>query len=550
MRNKGQMFIIAAIIMIVILIILKTGVNIPDIMQRNRELEGNFEHDFFVNTVNELKKTIDISYHQPSNITNNVFNFGNFTRKKMTERLQNFDFFYADVIIPASQGSETMNVTVVNLLNKNTSITLNLNGIIKRPTPSIITTSVDTNYIVGDYSSIAIDSKDYVHISYYKDTSMDLRYCNNTLGTWTCTDVDTAGNFGFFSSIAIDSKDYVHISHAKRTLSPTDFDLRYCNNTLGTWTCTNVEIGGSIGLSSSIAIDSNDKVHISHHNSTSDDLRYCNNTLGTWTCTNVWTTNQVGYNPSIAIDSNDKVHISHYNITGDSLSYCNNTLGTWTCITVSAGGDVGETSSIAIDSNDKVHISCRNFTGKGLHYCNNTAGTWTCTDIETGGNAGLYTSIAIDSNNKVHMSHYNDTDNTFRYCYTDDFSTWNCQKIDDTGDEGVVTYGRAIAIKKGVLATTTSFSSNVHISYYNATTADLMYAKISFNVEDSNRWDTNFTITQGNYYTLTVDYNDNQENITIGTKVNKSVYVGFFDITLTGSETTYKDKFQKSYTLP
>jgi len=40
------------------------------------------------------------------------------------------------------------------------------------------------------------------------------------------------------------------------------------------------------------------------------------------------------------------------------------------------------------------------------------------------------------------------------------------------------------------------------------------------------------------------------ETITIRTEVNKNVYVGFFDITLIGSETTYKDKFQKSYTLP
>jgi len=40
------------------------------------------------------------------------------------------------------------------------------------------------------------------------------------------------------------------------------------------------------------------------------------------------------------------------------------------------------------------------------------------------------------------------------------------------------------------------------------------------------------------------------ETITIRTEVNKNVYVGFFDITLVGSETTYKDKFQKSHTLP
>jgi len=128
MRNKGQMFIIAAVILIAVLIILKTGVNLPDIIQRNRELEGKFEHDFFVNIVDKLKKTIDISYHQPSNITNNVYNFANFTRKKMTERLQDFQFLYLSCITPASSGSDIINISVINLLNKPVNLTIQINS--------------------------------------------------------------------------------------------------------------------------------------------------------------------------------------------------------------------------------------------------------------------------------------------------------------------------------------------------------------------------------------------------------------------------------------
>lgn len=47
------------------------------------------------------------------------------------------------------------------------------------------------------------------------------------------------------------------------------------------------------------------------------------------------------------------------------------------------------------------------------------------------------------------------------------------------------------------------------------------------------------------FYSSTLD-----ETVTIRTEVDRNVYVGFFDITLIGSKTTYKDKFQKSYTLP
>ena len=126
MRNKGQTFIITAVIMIVVLIILKTGINIPDIIQKNRELEGKFEHDFFVNVADELTKTIDISYHQLTNITNNVFDFANFTRKKMTEHLQDFQFLYVSCITPKSSGSDTMNVSVINMLNKPINATLQI----------------------------------------------------------------------------------------------------------------------------------------------------------------------------------------------------------------------------------------------------------------------------------------------------------------------------------------------------------------------------------------------------------------------------------------
>jgi hypothetical protein len=126
MRNKGQMFIITAVIMIVVLIILKTGVNIPDIMQKNRELEGKFEHDFFINVADELTKTIDISYHQSINITNNVFDFANFTRKKMTEHLQDFQFLYVSCITPKSSGTDTMNVSLINMLNKSINATLQI----------------------------------------------------------------------------------------------------------------------------------------------------------------------------------------------------------------------------------------------------------------------------------------------------------------------------------------------------------------------------------------------------------------------------------------
>jgi len=125
--RKGQMFLITAVIIITALIVLVTTSNLTSIVQEKRELEGRLEQEYFVNIVNEFVKVIDISYYQPNNITNNIFNFGNFTRKKMIERSLDSQFLYVSAVTPSENDTATMNVTIINLLNKPINATLQLN---------------------------------------------------------------------------------------------------------------------------------------------------------------------------------------------------------------------------------------------------------------------------------------------------------------------------------------------------------------------------------------------------------------------------------------
>jgi len=146
------MFLITAAILIVILILLKTSANLPSIIQQKRELEVKFEREFFIDIVDELVKVIEISYHQSNNITKNVFNFGNFTRRKMTERSMEFQFLYVGCITP--KVGTTMNVTVVNLLDRVINATLQLNS----STPANFSVMVDSsswdiNYTINQGSN-------------------------------------------------------------------------------------------------------------------------------------------------------------------------------------------------------------------------------------------------------------------------------------------------------------------------------------------------------------------------------------------------------------
>ncbi len=92
--------------------------------------------------------------------------------------------------------------------------------------------------------------------------------------------------------------------------------------------------------------------------------------------------------------------------------------------------------------------------------------------------------------------------------------------------------------------------SNKYLLLFKLSTDYIKVVVVKGYVKDSSSWTTNFSVTQGNNYILTAYYDGNEENISINTKINKSVYIGFFDTNLIGSETTYKDKFQNNYTLP
>ncbi|MCK5039537.1 MAG: right-handed parallel beta-helix repeat-containing protein [Candidatus Aenigmarchaeota archaeon] len=351
---------------------------------------------------------------------------------------------------------------------------------------------VESTNSLGYYSSIAIDSNDKVHISHHDYSNGNLRYCNNTNGGWSCNDIETVGNVGLYTSIAIDSNDKVHISHQKYVHLASE--LRYCTNAGGSWTCSTVDSLIDVGRHSSIAIDSNGKVHISHnsHIAPNAGLRYCTNAGGSWTCNEIDAAYRSGYYSSIAIDSNNKVHISHrYDDSSEKdLRYCTNAGGGWSCSTIDSIGDVGHYSSIAIDSNDKVHISYSDGGNRDLKYCNNLGGGFVCSAVETINSVGRSSSIAIDSENNVHISHSDSTNSDLRYCSTTDYSTWNCEIIHDLTSYDFGVYGgRGIAIKKGRIVDSTSFSNDIHLSYMDDASWDLYYAKLvnyaySFYVSD------------------------------------------------------------------
>ena len=348
---------------------------------------------------------------------------------------------------------------------------------------AIPSTVIDSTGNVGEDTSIAIDSNGNRHISYYDETGSDLKYATDKTGSWVTVSVDTTGFVGTDSSIAIDSNDAVHISYYDYTNS----DLKYATCSSGctiasNWDDVSVDTTGFVGTDSSIAIDSNDAVHISYYDYTNSDLKYatCSSgctTASNWDDVSVETTGVVGSFTSIAIDSNDAVHISYYDSTNRDLEYatCSSgctTASNWITTSVETTGVVGYYTSIAIDSTDAVHISYFDNTNDDLKYatCSSgctTASNWVDVSVDITGHVGRYTSISIDSNDNAHISYYDTTNSDLKYatcssgCTT--ASNWDKVSVDTSGSVG---YYTSIAIDS---------SDTIHISYFDNTNDDLKY---------------------------------------------------------------------------
>ncbi|MBI5194704.1 MAG: putative metal-binding motif-containing protein [Nitrospirae bacterium] len=177
-------------------------------------------------------------------------------------------------------------------------------------------------------------------------------------------------------SIAVDSDNKVHICEYDWELGR----LWYFTNATGDW----AKVDNASPTTNSIAVDSNDKVHISYYyDGTNGGFKYATNASGSWVATTVDSNVYVEYN-SIKTDSNNKVHISYYDYTNHDLKYATNASDGWVTTTVDSNGDVGGYSSIAVDSNNKVHISYSDGTNGDLKYATNAS---SCTDNDSDGYA-------------------------------------------------------------------------------------------------------------------------------------------------------------------
>ncbi len=160
--KKGQVFLIAAVVIVSSVFILKAGSFTSSIVEERERFEVRLENSIFENLVTELKNSVHYSLFEGMNITKNVHDFANFTRLKSTGHSLELRVFF--IGSTANRTTSILNVSTLNLVGESISVNLTL-------TPSAQTnTTTISDYGRWDTAFDITPGTNYVIMATYNET--------------------------------------------------------------------------------------------------------------------------------------------------------------------------------------------------------------------------------------------------------------------------------------------------------------------------------------------------------------------------------------------
>lgn len=161
---------------------------------------------------------------------------------------------------------------------------------------------------VGGFSSVKVDSRGRIHISYIDSVNGFLKYAVKENDAWNIEIVDDSESVSNFTSLALDKRGNPYISYTVDKL-PNKPDLWLAKKVGGKWTAELVDTADIAGNYNSITVDQQFNIYISY--SAMKRLKLAKNIDGLWSFELVDQAGTVTYT-SLSLDTDGMPHIAYY----------------------------------------------------------------------------------------------------------------------------------------------------------------------------------------------------------------------------------------------